>query len=133
MRFSKGHLRFSRKEIWNLDQNLALCIYDGLLQFRDSDRLGHPGDISEETWEEYLDKMIYSFKEISSFYKNDPYEIYFNENWEKEYSDFKVDENGRLINKIEIPNSVLEQSKKYYEKIKEGLKLFSEYYMNLWD
>lgn len=133
MRFSKGHLRFSRKEIWNLDQNLALCIYDGLLQFKNSDRLGHPGDISEEVWEEYLDKMIYSFKEISSFYKNDPYEIYFNENWEKEYSDFKVDENHRLINKIEIPDSVLEQSKKYYEKIREGLKLFSEYYMSLWD
>jgi hypothetical protein len=133
MRFTKGHLRFSRKEIWNLGEHLALCIHDGLLQFKNSERMGHPGDISEEIWEEYLDKMLYSFKEISIYYKHDPYEVYFKENWKKEYNDFEVDENGRMINKIEIPDTVLEESKKYYEKIKEGLKLFSEYYMDLWD
>lgn len=133
MRFTKGHLRFSRKEIWNLGEHLAQCIYDGLLQFKNSDRMGHPGDISEEIWEEYLDKMLYSFKEISTYYKHDPYSVYFKENWKAEYGNIEVDEKGRMINKIEIPDSVFDESKKYYEKIKEGLKLFSEYYMDLWD
>ena len=121
MRFAKGHLRFSRKENWNLNKHLALCIHDGLLQFKNSDRMGHPGDISEEIWEEYLDKMLYSFEEISIYHKHDPYEIYFKENGKKEYNDF------------EVPDTVLEESKKYKEKIKEGLDLFSKYYMDLWD
>ena len=133
MRFTKGHLRLSHKEIWNAGERIASCIYDGLLQFKNSERVGYPVDLTEEKWNEYLDKMLFSFKEISTQYKNDPCEIYFRENLKKEFTDFEVDENNCLIDKIEIPECVLKDSKKYFKRIKEGLNLFSKYYMNLWD
>ena len=112
MRYTKGHLRLSHKEIWNAREHIASCIYDGFLQFKNAKRLGYPADISPKIWEEYLDKMLYSFKEISTNYKNDPRKIYFNE-----------------LEKVNI----LEETKKCLEQIKEGLNLFSKYCMNLWD
>lgn len=133
MRFTKGHLRLSHKEIWNAGERIASCIYDGLLQFKNSERVSYPADLTAEKWNKYLEKMLFSFKEISTQYKNDPFEIYFRENLKKEFSDFEVDENNCLIDKIEIPDYVFENSKKYKEKIKEGLNLFSKYYMDLWD
>lgn len=132
MRFTKGHLRLAHKEIWNAGEHIASCIYDGLLQFKNSERVSYPADLTADRWNEYLDKMLFSFKEISTHYKNDPCEIYFRENLKKEFSDFEVDENC-LIDKIEIPDYVFENSKNYKEKIKEGLNLFSKYYMDLWD
>ena len=45
----------------------------------------------------------------------------------------EVDENDCLIDNIEIPDYVFENSKKYKENVKEGLNLFSKYYMDLWD
>ena len=72
-------------------------------------------------------------KKISTYYKHEPLRMYIDENWKKEYNDIEVDEKGRMVNKIEIPDSVHEESKKYYKKVKEGLKLFSKYYMDLWD
>ena len=116
MRITKGHLRFSGKEIWNLNVHLAKCIYDGLLQFKNAERLGYPADISPNTWEEYLDKMLYSFKEISTDYANDPRKNYFNE----------------LKSDLER-NQIKEECERYLEKIQEGLNLFSEYCMDLWD
>ena len=133
MRFSKGHLRLSHREIWNAGERIAACIYDGLLQFKNSERLGCPSDLTSIEWNEYLDKMLFSFKEISTNYKNDPYEIYFRENLKKEFSNFEVDEIDCLIDKIEIPDYVLKNSKMYFKRIKEGLNLFSKYYMDLWD
>lgn len=124
MRFTKGHLRFSHKEIWNLNEHLAKCIYDGLLQFKNVEREGHPGKISKETWEKYLDKMIFSFKEISTFYRNDPIERFFQNLW---------DSGERDLNKFEAPTEVTEEYVKYSKDIKEGLNLFSKYYFDLWD
>ena len=83
MRFSKGHLRLSHREIWNAGERIAACIYDGLLQFKNSERLGCPADLTSIEWNEYLDKMLFSFKEISTHYKNDPYKIYFKEELKK--------------------------------------------------
>ena len=125
MRFTKGHLRLSRKEIWNFSEEFSKCICDGLSQFKNADRESYPGTISQEEWEEYLNKMIFSFKEISTQYRNDPYTLYFNE--------LIKDLDNLEINEIKVPDSVLEESKKYNEKIKEGLRLFSEYYTDLWD
>lgn len=133
MRITKGHLRFSHEEIWNAGERVASCIFNSLLQIKNSERVGYPVDLTAEKWNECLDKILFSFKEISTCYKNDPFEIYFRENLKKEFSDFEVDENNCLIDKIEIPDYVFENSKKYKEKIKEGLNLYSKYYMDLWD
>ena len=133
MRITKGHLRLLHKDIWNAGERIASCIYNSLLRIKNSERVGYPVDLTAEKWNECLDKMLFSFKEISTNYKNVPYEIYFRENLKKEFSDFEADENNCLIDKIEIPDYVFENSKKYFESIKEGLNLYSKYYMNLWD
>lgn len=127
MRFTKGHLRLSNKEIWNLKIPLASCIYDCLLQFKNLDRISCPSDISPETWEEYLDKMLFSFKEISRNYKNDPLEIYMKDKIklsETFTEDFSSNAERTLV---------MSESKKYFDKIKEGLNLFSKYFNDLWD
>ena len=124
MRFTKGHLRLSHKEIWNAGHHLASCIYDGLLQFKNSERVSYPVDLTAEKWDERLDKMLFSFKEILTQYKNDPIELYFN----------KLQNSGeRDLKKFKAPDEICEESKKYYKDIKEGLNLFSKYYMDLWD
>ena len=146
MRITKGHLRLSHREIWNAGEHFAACIYDGILQFKNSERVGYPADLTADKWNECLDKMLFSFKEISTNYKNDPYEIYFRENLKKEFSNFEVDDNDRLLEKVKIPDldavddpcntertEIEKKSKEYFESIKEGLDLFSKYYMDLWD
>lgn len=126
MRYTKGHLKLSVKEVWNLKTHLASCIYDCLAQFKNLDRTSCPSDISPETWEECLDKMLFSFKEISTNYKNDPFEIHVKD---KNLSD--------IFTKAFSSNSertlVMPESKKYFDKIQEGLNLFSKYFNDLWD
>ena len=135
MRFSKGHLRLSHKEIWNAGEQIASCIYDGLLQFKNSERVGYPVDLTADKWNEYLDKMLFSFKEISTRYKNDPYEIYSRENLKKGF--YNIDYNN--LESAKLPDDdaecvqVKKESEMYFKKIKEGLNLFSKYYMDLWD
>ena len=126
MRYTKGHLRLSVKEVWNLKAHLASCIYDCLLQFKNLDRTSYPSDISLEIWEEYLDKMLFSFKEISSNFKNDPLEIYSKDKNLSDIftEDFSSDDERTLV---------MEDSKKYFDKIQEGLNLFSKYFNDLWD
>ena len=126
MRYTKGHLKLSVKEVWNLKAHLASCIYDSLLQFKNLDRTSYPGDISDETWEEYLDKMLFSFKEISSNFKNDPLEIYSKD---KNLSDIFTEDFSDYSERTLVMN----ESKKYFDKINEGLNLFSKYYNDLWD
>ena len=126
MRFTKGHLKLSVKEVWNLKTHLASCIYDSLLQFKNLERTSCPSDISPETWEEYLDKMLFSFKEISTNYKNDPFEIHVKDKNLSEIftEDFSSNSERTLV---------MNDSKKYFDTIKEGLNLFSKYFNSLWD
>lgn len=144
MRFTKGHLRLSHREIWNAGEHIAACIYDGLLQFKNSKRHGYPADfITSREWDECLDKMLFSFKEISTNYKNDPWEIYFREELKKGFYNIKVEDNGQLLEKVNLPavddpcnterTEIRKKSKEYFDEIKEGLSLFSKYYMDLWD
>ena len=126
MRYTKGHLKLSVKEVWNLKAHLASCIYDSLLQFKNLERTSYPSDISDKKWEEYLDKMLFSFKEISRNYSNDPLEIHVkNKNLSDIFTeDFSSDDER---------TSVMNDSKKYFDKINEGLNLFSKYFNDLWD
>ena len=135
MRFSKGHLRLSHKEIWNAGEHIAACIYDGILQFKNSERVGYPVDLTADKWNKYLDKMLFSFKEISTRYKNDPYEIYSREELKKGF--YNIDYNDLESAKLPDDDAEFEQvkkeSEKYFKRIKEWLNLFSKYYMDLWD
>ena len=59
-------------------------------------------------WNDILDKMIWSFKEIRSDHKGE------NKFWKKD----SFDNEGH---------------KEYYKRVNEGTELFGKYYMNLWD
>ena len=129
MRITKGHLRLSHKEIWNAGEHIAACIYDGILQFKNSERHSYPTDfITSREWDECLDKMLFSFKEISTNYKNAPWKIYFREELKKGLYKIKIDDSCNT-KRTEIEK----ESEMYFKKIKEGLNLFSKYYMDLWD
>lgn len=128
MRITKGHLRLSHTEIWNAGEHIAACIYDGILQFKNSERVCYPADLTADKWNECLDKMLFSFKEISTNYKNDPWEIYFREELKKGLYKIKIDD-SRNTKRTEIEK----ESEMYFKKIKEGLNLYSKYYMDLWD
>ena len=88
MFIQKGKIRFSKKEIWDLDTHLAKIIYTGLVQFKQSKRHGTPsafltestiehpfGTATEETrqaWEETLDQMIYAFSPQQEYDEIEP-------------------------------------------------------------
>ena len=59
-------------------------------------------------------------------YKNDPLEIYTKD---KKLSEIFTED---FSSKAEI-TSVMNDSKKYFDKIEEGLNLFSKYFDDLWD
>lgn len=77
MFIQKGKIRFSQKEVWDLDTNLAKIIQAGLVQFKQSKRHGTPSPFliestiehplgtataeARQVWEETLDQMIYAF------------------------------------------------------------------------
>lgn len=139
MRFSEGHLILSHKEIYDVGEHIADCIYDSLLQFKNSERWSYPVDLtSRKEWEECLDKMLFSFKEISTQYKNDPWEIYFREKLKKGFYGIKIDDNSQLLDAVDDPScteevEIRKKSEEYFDEIEEGINLFSKYYMDLWD
>ena len=58
-------IKFSKKELLNLDETLAKYIYNALYAFKHM-RRGVPVRFdSEKEWEETLDKMLWAFKEIN--------------------------------------------------------------------
>lgn len=48
-------------EVWNLDYSISSFILPRLKVFRKIHH-GHPSNLSENEWEEYLDKMILAFE-----------------------------------------------------------------------
>lgn len=78
-------------DVWNLSNSMAWVLFAQLVRYRRSDRCGIPGFIdfqgmpdeeAEALWENVLDKMIYSFKEIikddHEYTTNEEYEDYNN-------------------------------------------------------
>lgn len=94
---------------WNLDQTYSKFILPRLRRYRES-FCGTPYSkdkddyLEPDEWAEVLDKMIFAFEyDLCLFDYKSPDEI----------SD--------------------EDLKKNYERAKEGMKLFGEYYFDLWD
>lgn len=55
---------FNPAEVWNLDETIARFILPRLTYYKDI-HTGYPQQCSYEQFEEYLDKMIYSFLYIA--------------------------------------------------------------------
>ncbi len=111
---------FDKGETWSLQYTIAKFIFPRLKYFREMDKIGVPNDLYEKykdknkkhhdnieitskEWDKLLDKMVYAFERV--LIEDDD-----NHSW---------------------------QDKAYWEKQqklkKEGLKLFAEYFENLWD
>lgn len=133
--------KFNDREVWNIGFILARHIYKGLLQFKQSKRWGHPGRITEEEWENILDKMIWSFKEIKDDFPSLPYNIEYDK-WYKEkekkgeplFSSYKT-KNGMTAVKtyFDYTDELKARDQEYRNRVDEGKKLFVKYIEDLWD
>lgn len=94
--------RLNKNEFYNLDHAIAIIVCPLLEDFRKAAK-GYPGCLdSIEQWNDIIDKMIFSFKEIANDHENQP----------------SIDDRKSYD--------------KYYKRINKGLKLFYQYYGNLW-
>lgn len=89
---------------------------------------GHPGKFeSLEEWKEVLNKIIWAFENC----ENEPPPIY-----SEDYScKYEVEKYEGMTSYTPIITGTVDYSP-FYEhrtKIEEGLKLFGEYYLDLWD
>lgn len=154
----KGKLRFSQKELWNLDIHLAKIIHTGLCQFKASTRHTVPADFVEKTaeypygtvtgqsiqaWEATLDQIIYAFTEQQDYAEIEPC-IYDLAMQDINNPDPKSD----LVRKqlLQIPKvGFTQQDIQAYEarraswqqqeqqKRLQGRILFAQYFDDLWD
>ena len=92
---------WSDKDTWNLDYTIAEFALPRLRRFKEVTN-GYPGELSEELWDEILDKMIFSLEYTVKEFR-----------MEDEYTD-------------------LEFLKSQGEKVQEGLELFGKYFRDLW-
>lgn len=117
---------FEFKECWNFDYSLAKWTVPRLKHLR-KNLNGHPIELTLEQWEEILDKIIFSFEYILNEDK------YHDECYPKDFVyGFDRGEDGSLIwkDKRKPDYTILE---KYEEQYNEGMKLFAQFFRNLWD
>ena len=118
-------------DTWSLDHTLALIIHPALLEFK-KDLSGHPATLTEEEWNDILDKMIFSFGAL------------LNTDWEDQFSSGNIEfvrtplNDGSGMVKIERgPNDTsafdMEGWTAYSDRIDEGLLLFGKHFRSLWN
>ena len=156
----KGKIRFSQREVWDLDTHLAKIIFIGLVQFKQSKRHGTPsafltestiehsfGTATEETrqaWEETLDQMIYAFSPRQEYDEIEPsiYDLKMVEDVDRQSSsDDSIPIKMLTIPKVGITERDIEtykQRKQQWEQVdilkrEQGRILFAKYFHCLWD
>lgn len=141
----KVDIRIDPYDTWSLDHTLALIIFPALLQLKQT-KQGVPGEfltsvgnsaddnycfdfIAEDSadvfdqdcnkWNDVLDKMIWSFSQLSIFenYDDKYFEGYFGVNRYDKHPRY-YDANGNSC---------------HDERIQEGLDLFGKHFRSLWD
>lgn len=160
MFIQKGKIRFSQKEVLDLDTHLAKIIYTGLGQFKQSKRHGTPSPFLTEStiehpfgtataearqvWEETLDQMIYAFSPQQDYDEIEPsiYDLKMIED-----TDRLISSDGSIpIKMLTIPKaSFTQQDTEAYkerkcrweqldiQKRQHGRELFVKYFNCLWD
>ncbi|HQV25924.1 MAG TPA: hypothetical protein PLS76_09290 [Acinetobacter sp.] len=159
MFIQKGKIRFSKKEIWDLDTHLAKIIYTGLVQFKQSKRYGTPspflaestvehplGTTTEETkqaWEDTLDQMIYAFSPQQEYDEIEPsiYDLKMIEDTDRQSISESIPIKIITIPKAGFTDQHIEaykERKNQWEQLdiqkrQQGRQLFAKYFHNLWD
>lgn len=147
-------------DTWNVDSTLALVIAAILKKYRDMDKFGIPGRLSQvggddndsqrsfsfykATYSDSFDKAVDHWNEIlyQMWWAFDQY----NQDWEDQFYTGQADmiskpvqghEYSDCVEMVPGPNHTLKFDRVGYEahrdKIHAGIKLFAEYYENLWD
>lgn len=160
MFIQKGKIRFSQKEVWNLDTHLAKIIFIGLVQFKQSKRHGTPspfltestadhllGTATAETmqaWEDTLDQMIYAFSSQQDYDEIEPsiYDLKMVEDVDRQSSA----DGGIPIEILTLPKAgfteqdieTYQERKNQWEQVdiqkrQQGRELFAKYFHCLWD
>ena len=115
-RMRKKHLKkrglyVNLRETWNLDYTIAKFVLPRLKLFKEVNiRYPRRGEMdTPEKWDEALDKMIYSFKQI-------------------------VDDNCCNDYGIDFANDpdCMKKFEEINKQINEGLELFGKWFMHLW-
>lgn len=133
---------FPDHHMWSLDYFLAKVIVKRLKAFKDYKRKGHPifdGDSKFEKFKE--EKLKIDGMQIEKLFNGDDYtieEAYWDSVLEKMIWSFEYTINGYTPYKEELGYRFpIEDShkldKQYYDYYEEGMKLFAEYFRNLWD
>lgn len=72
----KGYT-FTKRQIWNADDTMAIFILAVLKDFKKMKRHGYPGRDEEtetpEKWEAVLDRMIYTFDQLVHDFPDSPH------------------------------------------------------------
>lgn len=100
--WQKDKIVIEPHDTWSMDVTISKIIVPMLIQLRDT-KHGYPNDLTEESWDEILEKMIWSFAEASTFYER---------GWD------------------DISKPACEA---YSKRLQEGFELFGKYFSNLWD
>lgn len=160
MFIQKGKLRFSQKEVWDLDTHLAKIIHAGLVQFKQSKRQGipsaflvestaeHPlGTATEQTaqaWEEALNQMIHAFSPQQDYeaIESSIYDLKMIEDVDRQRSsDDCIPMRMLTFPKAGFNEQDIEayrERKQQWEQIdhwkrQQGRELFAQYFHHLWD
>lgn len=133
---SKGKY-ISMSELWNLDYNIAKYLLPRLKAFK-KNTMSIPASLTEDEWDNILDKMIIAFEYIiaeDSWWIDDPRYDYIN------YCHFShslsvdglrrvsITEEGRAK---KIKEAHFREEKRRHAVIEEGLTLFAKYFRELW-
>lgn len=164
----KINLHIDPWDTWNMDHTLATIIYPMLLQLRAS-KNGVPGEIvadvggenyvaqdsfdfykethndafdkATKRWDEVLDKMIWSFQQLTIVDYNSKY-FHGVGNWDfvetnKQYPNpvtGKLEPTYQMVDKNPESHWFDAEGLQLHEdRIQEGLDLFAKYYRSLWD
>ena len=133
---SKGKY-ISMSELWDLDYTFADFILPRLKAFK-KNTISVPASLTEDEWDDILDKMIIAFEYIiteDSWWIDDPRYDYI------DYCHFShslTKEGLRQVNITEeergkkIKEAYFREEKRRRAVIEEGLTLFAKYFRDLW-
>lgn len=127
---------FSYKDTWSLDQVLGPLIAEGVKKFRgvikDRDYGGYPATLNgPEEWDDILGKIIFAFENKEPDISNYNFSFDFIPCDDEPDKELGKAYTLRCTNDEER-DRYDKDMKDHYEKVQEGLDLFSKMYHNLW-
>ena len=135
----KIRVRIDKWDTWDCAHTLSHIVLPMLKQYKETTH-GYPGDLTEQLWDEILDKMIWSFDQHN---RDEPDEPILDMG---EY--LGSTEIDRAVGEIKMVKTLSKWSKQntqeeidkwkvdykaYVERLDEGFQLFGKWFRNIWD